>query len=612
MVNRILMSKHEEMTGAPNADQVLAALERVVVSSVFRSSPQIASFLTFVVHAVLDGKSDRLKGYTIGVEVLRREDTFDPQLDPIVRVEATRLRRALDRYYAGPGLTDSVVISLPRGSYVPTFRLRAEVLEDPDVPRFRGPAARRVFNIAIASVAVAAIAVFGWQFGRIGGTPERTGSVAASGEQAVSGNGLPLLLVQVPVVVGKQLPNSISAESLYIRIADAFSNFDLVNVRRQSAEEARHPGQQAESKPQINYRLASNVEYSDSGEARLRFELVDTAAGNLVWSRVFEHVGGEIGRSAEEDRIVRQVAGTLAPPFGVIYSVGRSKNIRKGEVDPRYGCIIEAAESFRSFDPLQVQRARYCLERYTSTYPNFGIGFTYLAAMDLREYQYRFDERADGPPAIDRALRAARRGVELNPESSRAYEMLFVTLFARHDLAAAFAAGDKAMSLNKYDTRLVGSYGARLIASGEIDRGLTLLGQAEAGGRIIPAFEQFFLFLGNYLRDDMSRAEFHAGQLTGDSFQLAFIARSLVAYTRGDRPAANRNFEELVALNPAWRDDLRGSLSRFFEDPKIIDRLERDLMAAGLSQSQSTGLPTRSNAEVERSSGGTGAPEISR
>ena len=69
----------------------------------FSRSPQLGAFLRFVVEAVLHGKADRIKAYTIGVEVLRRDTKFDPQLDPIVRVEATRLRRAIERYYAGPG-----------------------------------------------------------------------------------------------------------------------------------------------------------------------------------------------------------------------------------------------------------------------------------------------------------------------------------------------------------------------------------------------------------------------------------------------------------------------------------------------------------------------------
>src|SRR5262245_61940355 len=96
----------------------------MTVSEVFARSPQLGAFLRFVVEAVLHGKAERIKAYSSGVEVLRRDVKFDPQLDPIVRVEATRLRRTMERYYAGPGIEEPVVIDLPRGSYVPTFRWR--------------------------------------------------------------------------------------------------------------------------------------------------------------------------------------------------------------------------------------------------------------------------------------------------------------------------------------------------------------------------------------------------------------------------------------------------------------------------------------------------------
>ena len=96
-----------------------ATIDRMMLSDEFVRSPQLAAFLRFVVEAVLQGKSDRIKGYTIGVEVLRRDPSFDPQADPIVRVEATRLRRTIERYYAGPGADDSIV-SICRA--VPTCR----------------------------------------------------------------------------------------------------------------------------------------------------------------------------------------------------------------------------------------------------------------------------------------------------------------------------------------------------------------------------------------------------------------------------------------------------------------------------------------------------------
>ena len=90
--------------GRPPPAEVRAQVQRMTASDVFATSPQLSAFLLFVVEAVLRGQGERLKGYTIGVEVLRRDTTFDPQIDPIVRVEATRLRRAIERYYAGAGV----------------------------------------------------------------------------------------------------------------------------------------------------------------------------------------------------------------------------------------------------------------------------------------------------------------------------------------------------------------------------------------------------------------------------------------------------------------------------------------------------------------------------
>jgi len=105
-----------------SAQEVRAALDRTLASEAFRGSPQLAAFLRYVVEATLRGEADRIKGYTIALEAFGRDATFDPQTDPIVRVEAGRLRRAIGRYYASTGGDETVVIELPLGSYVPVFR----------------------------------------------------------------------------------------------------------------------------------------------------------------------------------------------------------------------------------------------------------------------------------------------------------------------------------------------------------------------------------------------------------------------------------------------------------------------------------------------------------
>jgi hypothetical protein len=74
----------------PSGTEIRAALERMVASENFRTCPQLAAFLRFVLEATLRGESAHLKGYTIAVEALGRSGDFDPQQDPIVRVEAAR------------------------------------------------------------------------------------------------------------------------------------------------------------------------------------------------------------------------------------------------------------------------------------------------------------------------------------------------------------------------------------------------------------------------------------------------------------------------------------------------------------------------------------------
>lgn len=116
------LKDYEEAAAVPGFDEVRDQLGRIVQSTAFRNSPQLIRFLTFVVEAALANRSDSLKAYTIAVGALGRNSDFDPQTDPIVRVEAGRMRDALRRYYTNDGRRDRLLIDLPRGTYVPNFR----------------------------------------------------------------------------------------------------------------------------------------------------------------------------------------------------------------------------------------------------------------------------------------------------------------------------------------------------------------------------------------------------------------------------------------------------------------------------------------------------------
>src|SRR3954451_11304855 len=103
-------------------ERVLDQLNRILSSKAFRQADRLKRFLSFVVAETISGRSDRLKEFAVGVEVFGKDTTFDPRNDPIVRVQARRLRAQLARYYREEGQEDELVIEMPKGGYAPSFR----------------------------------------------------------------------------------------------------------------------------------------------------------------------------------------------------------------------------------------------------------------------------------------------------------------------------------------------------------------------------------------------------------------------------------------------------------------------------------------------------------
>ena len=111
------------LNGALPDALIRAELERIVTSQIFRTSDAQRRFLQYIVEQSLIGNSNELKEYTLGVHVFNRGTTFDPRLDPIVRVEARKLRARLAKYYDTEGCDErQVKIELPSGGYIPRFR----------------------------------------------------------------------------------------------------------------------------------------------------------------------------------------------------------------------------------------------------------------------------------------------------------------------------------------------------------------------------------------------------------------------------------------------------------------------------------------------------------
>ena len=563
----------------------------MAASEAFRGSPQLVAFLRYVVEATLRGAADRIKGYTIAVEALGRADNFDPQSDPIVRVEAMRLRRALARYYDNGGKHDPVAIDLPLGNYVPTFRRVAPAdpvaLVEPPPASVQEPPRRarwRSANWPRIAAGLVLVALGGSIYGGLDlafdfntPNPNTAPAIAPSrpGEQAArSTAAYPVIYVGAFQPVGNA--GAAQADRLRGKVRDALARFDEIAVISGPPSDADRQRAGLTDTQASHYALMASLETNKSGQISLALRLADLSDGRIAFARTFARMRHDDDAGAEE-AIVREVTVALAQPYGIIHARERSLHIASASGDPRYRCLIDSYDYWRTLDVGQHARVRDCLERATEADPSFAAGFAALAEIVLQEHRRGLNPRAGDEPPLERALRAARRAVEVTPGSAHAHQALMDTLFMRGEYALALEAGEKAVTLNPYHPSVLGCYGARLIALGHVEKGARYLREAAQGGAVRPGWLEFYLFLAAYLSDDQRGAAMHASQIVLDRFSLGLLAHALVAVQSGKPALAREHLAQLGEKQPRWRDDLPREIRKLFPAEAIAVRLIGDL-----------------------------------
>jgi len=120
-------SSEDDGVLVPTENDIYTQVQRILASRFFSGSDRLRRFVSFAANHALTGDGQRLKEHMVGVEVFDRRPNYDPRIDPIVRVEARRLRSKLKSYYASVGRDDQLLIEFPKGSYTPIFRFRTPV-----------------------------------------------------------------------------------------------------------------------------------------------------------------------------------------------------------------------------------------------------------------------------------------------------------------------------------------------------------------------------------------------------------------------------------------------------------------------------------------------------
>jgi hypothetical protein len=117
----------------PSKTEVRETMRRILASRHFVNAPTKQRFLRLICEYYLNGRASELNEYMIGCELYDRDESYNPALDPIVRVGAHGLRKRLEAYYKGEGKDDEIILEIPHGSYAPNFIRRAAPQESSEL-----------------------------------------------------------------------------------------------------------------------------------------------------------------------------------------------------------------------------------------------------------------------------------------------------------------------------------------------------------------------------------------------------------------------------------------------------------------------------------------------
>ncbi|MGK9286652.1 hypothetical protein [Sinorhizobium meliloti] len=461
-------------------------LTRILASADFQATDRERRFLSYVVDETLAGRSNLIKAYSIAVEVFDRDTSFDPQADPIVRVAAGQLRRALERYYLTGGLADPILISIPKGGYVATFSLRGTrgpAAEEPvyasayDRPR---PKPLLIAAIGTLLVAVAVLGLWSYSSRLSPRTPE-----------------LPHLLVEWFDDMGGSNEAAVLARGLTQEIVGQLSKFkDIVVVQPL--------GQVG---PDVEYVVAGSVDMSDES-FRFRVRMLSRADGSVLWAHSYDGTTRVADLLKVQSEIAADVATSLAQAYGAIFEAD-AKRIVPGAPNNRaaYFCTLSYYSYRAGFDPQALPSVRSCLENAAERFPAYATAWALLSLIYIDEVRFRYPfDSAGSTPLIDRALAAAVRAVELEPTNVRALQAQMIALYFKGEIDAAMRVGSRGMTINPNDTVFLGEYGYRLALSGNWKEGCPLVEEARKRNPGPVAYYEVGVAVCAYFNGDLPQA----------------------------------------------------------------------------------------------------------
>ena len=506
-------------------------LQRILSSPDFLTTDRLRRFLRFVVEETLSGHSGNIKGFTIATKVFGRKENFDPYHDPIVRIEAGRLRRALERYYLSSGKDDPVLINIPKGTYVPTF---SEKTASDSV----GNRVRKIQEISVEDQ---------W----------------------------PSLIIQ-PF---KNLTGDSAKDSLSVSLANdlaleiiRFQEFK-VSLYGQQNQEANLPGNT------FRFILDGDIREDISG-IKVNLYLRDATTNMCIWGDTYQSdVEASLLINGQE-KIAYSVAAKIAGEHGILArTLYIEASNKPSSTLTAYEAILFFYEHEQKQTPETFMRALEALEHASAANPGCGQIWTMLGRLYGMIYAL---ELPGFETAKDKAVRYAERGVQFDPENQRSRSLLAYIRMLCDEIIAAREEIERAYAMNPDSLFMLDGIGYIMTLLGEWERGPELIRRAIERNPYYKPVVHYALWLDYFRQGKYPEAYLETLNLRTPTFFWESLVKATTYAYLGKYKEGKQAVNQLLKCKPYFPSRGRTLIKHYIKFDDIVDKVIEGLHKVGL------------------------------
>lgn len=544
---QILMNLSESNTLPDySKNEILNELDTILSSDLFARSSVLSNFLKYVVEETLKGNTEGLKEYTIAVNALGKSEDFNPQTDAIIRIHAGRLRRTLNDYYSGSGITDTIKIEIVKGTYVPAFRKHLINNPKAEVTKSDQP---KVFSRPKLTLAI---------------LPFRNLCPNQDYEFFVDG-------------FGEELTRM-------------FSNYQDVDVI------AHHSTRKYATQPDdirvigsdlgVHYIITGSVKRT-SKEIRVNVALIKAINGTQIWSETYVNPLNIDNLIDIQDQIIENVCALLGGYYGFII-----KENSQSTKDPSNMESFDAAlwnyYFHMNYSEETYLKTRSALENAIKRDPNFATGLAMLAELYVLAHTLGYPTVKD---PIKVALEFTKKALRIDPKCQHAnHEYGWLNVYLQNKKEAVKAL-EYALSLNPNSVSLMGGIGFNLVCAGEYNRGEVLLTKSLKLNPHCPWYFYFGFFLIYYQQQDYKRALEYANKMETVDAYLDPLTKAAAKAQLGMLDEAQKDVKRLNESFSSNMANLYESLDAFLLDKTLVKEIIKAAKKAGVSIASFFGIP---------------------